>query len=327
MAVLEVKRVADQRGTSINNITEGTINCTYQVRTDDALDGPFVVLTATDPTSGLQIPPAEANYETPYVGANEAQALSQQLGDQGDVKLIRREVVQPDSNNPNVHHVRCTWAIGNPLQWPVEVNWDGERIKIGLQSDLEGQAITNSADDPYQNPPEVDGSIHTLTVVKNFETYDPIFFAQFLGQTTATGTTGSNPEEDDSNLGEQTGGPVNDGEWWDYPKDTVRLVNVRSQFVNGVDVPMHYYRLTFTFLVNFATWTLWLLDQGFREYDDVLGQYFLARDKTTGMPFSSPVLLDGSGIMLAKGKAPVFFGYDVYPPKKFDDLGIGPRPT
>ncbi len=350
MSVIRVERIGDNRDAEFNNNLDGPITVGFRVRTNDPKDGPFVVLQGIDPTSGMQIPPIWCDYTDPtsatFLSIDEIAACAATIN--SNCKLVKRTLRQPNRDDANYWEVFCTFIASDPTSLPAEIYWDGERVKIGLQSDLNGKPIRNSAGDPFSNPPEVDGSIHQLVVTKNFIDFDPLWFAHFMGQTEPPSPPPPPPPPPNSpppppppppssappstqNVGEQTGGPINDKMWWYYPEGTVRCVNVRNEYVHTIETVTPYHRRTFTFLIDLGGWQLKPLDCGFRAQNPIplVAGLHLIRDPQTGQPVSAPALLDGMGNDLVTSQSPTakpyFLEFDVYPKKNFDDLNL-PQP-
>ena len=166
-------------------------------------------------------------------------------------------------------------------------------------------AIVNSAGDPFVPPPQVDDTRYTITLAKNFATYDD-----------QTGYDYTNS--------------VNDGTYFGAATRTLKIASIDvppkiTEQVDGIG-DVEYYRVTTTMEYRPETWDLSILDKGYNEF--ISGSTTQTQEISTStasengtQPVSEPVLLDGNGAQLAAGGTPSYRQYRYYREKDFDVLG------
>lgn len=189
----------------------------------------------------------------------------------------------------------------NPLNEQPDVEWDSDQFSKPLNKDLDGKAVTNSADEPFDPLPEVDDARNVLRVTRN-EAANPVFLAQSY----------ANAVNSDTFLGAGAG----------YVKaKPVRAVRQTKRLKDGF--LQVYWRCSYEFHfkdpTGDETWDLELLDQGYRtlgDSGDGVERYSQVLD-SADLPLAKPVLLDGSGGELASGAEPKFRNFKAYRRKSF----------
>jgi hypothetical protein len=185
-------------------------------------------------------------------------------------------------------------AAENPLDRPAIYKWTSEASKDPLQEDTEGNAVTNSADMPFDPLPEVDVANRILTIVRNEETFDP----------------------DDKDQYTYT---LNQNEIFNQPAGQGRLepIEGEEQFENGIK----FWRVTYTikFRKQPKTWQIWLLDQGPCELiDDEWVKVIDKNGTEVGV-----VNLDGEGRKIDPAEDdPTYFGFYGYEEADWDPLDL-----
>lgn len=121
---------------------------TWKVRTDSKWDDQTVVLSH----------PSIPNYGAKF--PNDLSAFCQKI------------TASQESLSPYFWRVTANYSTEkeldeNPLDTPAEITWDPEEFQRVLAVDADGNAVVNSAQDPYDPPVEVDDSRQIATVVKN----------------------------------------------------------------------------------------------------------------------------------------------------------------
>jgi hypothetical protein len=182
----------------------------------------------------------------------------------------------------------------NPLDEPEEVEIGGEQRDRICDRDRTGAAVVNSAGDYFDPPVVRDESRPTLTIVRN-EAYD-------------------SPD-----LSAEYSDTINDANFFGADAGTVKCGTItrRRQWHQAVPGGF-YWKTTYPFSLNRDGWRKSILDQGLRQV--VSG----ARKQITvdGQLATSPVLLNGSGAILAVAGTPVYRGFDVYEAKDFGAFGF-----
>lgn len=73
-----------------------------------------------------------------------------------------------------------------PTQWPTEIHWSSKRIETFPPTDVNGDAIVNSAGDSFRNPPAIE-IYHAIVKLTRYEpTYNPVRFMKFAGKINST---------------------------------------------------------------------------------------------------------------------------------------------
>lgn len=166
-----------------------------------------------------------------------------------------------------------------------------ERFQKALDSDIDGNPIRNSAGDPYDPPPQIEGYRLVVEVEKNLRSYDAAVLMRYLGAVNSDNFLDFEPGEclvhDISCPGEDYDHGVS---FW----PTKLVIHVEPW---DADVPAargeHPHRLA-------------LLDAGTRTYAG--GVWSQVRDTATGRPTNQAVPLDGAGGQAAFGA----FAYNVF---------------
>lgn len=259
----------------------------FFVLTETLNVGPFAVLSAQDPNTGVAIP---GDFEDYHAGDD---ALS--------YAYVKNKKAKRDSVQPRLWYVTVNYSTAketqerqvaeNPLDRPVEVTWQTEnRTRIAVK-DRDGDPIATSAGEAIKDV-EVDDGRLTVTLVKNFATFNSLQAEQYKDA-------------------------VNSDEFLSRPPGTAKVMSFSAvkQFENAVT----YWKTSCTIAFNEDTWAKYLLDEGtYYLADDGKRKKF--RDKDGHFITS---LLDGSGGALADGDTPVFIAYEVYKEKSFNALNFG----
>ncbi|MFO0960850.1 MAG: hypothetical protein U0800_26000 [Isosphaeraceae bacterium] len=173
----------------------------------------------------------------------------------------------------------------DPTLNPVEVEIDHADFERIVDEDVEsGEAIVNSAGDPFDPPVTADDSRMILTFTRNEQDYD-------------------------ANLADEVRDTLNAGGWRRFGEGTVKA---KAPKATRLFHPLigWYWRVTYTFHVNRDGWDRKILDAGMRQKASGGGQsVILSKDK---MPVSTPVPLDGSGHPLPDGSDPEWLTFRVY---------------
>lgn len=191
----------------------------------------------------------------------------------------------------------------DPLNDPVEIDWDSGDGKETIRKDLDGNPIQNSAYDRFDTDPEIDVPRPVLVITKNFATFDAPTAYDY-------------------------GGTVNEAEWQGAEAGTLllRRIRARKQIRNGIK----YWAVTCEFEYDPNGWQLQLLDQGYNEV--FLGpRATLAKRpiKLNGEDCKKPQMLNGLGFSIAIDDLqagtvdPVYLTFRVRREKDFNALNLG----
>lgn len=183
----------------------------------------------------------------------------------------------------------------NPLDDPIKISWSTKSFQRPYVEDRDGQAIMNSAGDPYDPPAEGDDDIWEVKVTRNLPAV-PSWVLLYRN------TVNSDPITLDGipvAVGKAKLAAISIGEW-QYRNDTAFRV------------------LTMTIQVKDQGWSKRLLDSGMRERD-AFDSTRRAPIMDRGKKVSHPVPLDGTGYRLANPSPTnsVFRTHDIYIGKPF----------
>lgn len=177
----------------------------------------------------------------------------------------------------------------NPLNDPPKYSISGQSVPLPVDFDSSGNAIVNSAGDPFQELQFIEDERDIIQITKNFATYP-------------------------SGLAKQARRKVNSGNFLGFGPKEVRYKGMSGSSSYDPTIGVYY-----TVTVEFETAPSWereLLDQGFRELDG--GE--LKQIKVDGETISQPVPLDGSGGKLAANGTPVNLAFEFYETANFASI-------
>lgn len=195
----------------------------------------------------------------------------------------------------------------DPLDQPPEIDVSFREFESPVERDVDGNAILNSAADPYNPTLSRDDSRLVVTVVRN----EP---AQNLPRAAAIRNT------------------VNQYAFMGFEPRMVKAAAPKATLMWHPNVYGNFYwKLTYTFEVNDQVikdvddnvvaqgWDAYVLDAGFNELDVDGNRVPIT---LSGEQPSEPVPLDGNGAKLASDADPVFLAYKVYPEYDYSFLDL-----
>lgn len=297
MAIILVQEALHTpRETAVNDQRERTYTRAFNVFSTTTVERPDVVRLA----SGIP------RVWDPYVDSS---------GIVDPFSWCRDVRVRQDGVDPTTWRVTCSYSNKverpdinqqeNPLLRPAEISWDSTHVMIPLERDSGGDAITNSAGERFDPPPEIEDYRLTLTIVKNQPLFDARLILRYQGR-------------------------VNSHPWYGLDAGTVRCTKIAGsrKFENG----KLYWQNTYAFEIkepkeyetSLDCWAFKLLDRGFFTLDESSSPAVLrvALDPTSLRPYSAPILLDGAGQRLPNGDPPVFISWFGYQEADFNLLGL-----
>lgn len=187
----------------------------------------------------------------------------------------------------------------DPTADPAAISWTSEQFQKPAIQDKDGDAIVNSAGDPFDPPNMMDDSRRIVTVTKNLATV-PAWILTYQDAVNSDAFT-------------VDGVPVTAGQ---AKMQRVDVGEVQSR--NGIN----FRPVVFQIHLQRDGWLLEPLDAGFRELDGT-ARVNIANDGDGGQP-AAPVPLDGSGGVLANPDAAncVFLSFSVYNTAAFAALPL-----
>jgi hypothetical protein len=249
---------------------------TLRVITDSAADDQYTVVAAVS-----------AVYPLYSAHASDSLAL---------LKTIRPRATE----HPRRWEVELEWNTDteqeielSPLNRPPTTRYSTEVVSRAVDEDLAGNAVRNSAGEPFEPPAELEVPRLVIQVQHNKESVDaPDIVANYLRRT-------------------------NSVSWRGFAAGTVLLreFTADEEFEGGV----YFFNTNWTFVVEPEGWLLRLLDHG-RNYLSA-GALVPVVD-ANGSPRADGGLLDGAGGLLAVGGTPVFREFTVFGEADFNDLAL-----
>jgi hypothetical protein len=289
MAII-VREVHHSRGGSINDRGEVEYTRTFQAITSDLTIGPALIRLATGIPRRYDI----------YVDADGTI----------DTSAYCKSVEVSAGSEPFDWRVSCKYssklgdpeqAEENPLLRPADIDWGNGKFTTVATRDRDGNAILNSAEEPFDPPVEREDIRLTLKISRNEAFYDAnvqldyfnttnedTWFGLFPGQAKCAGISASRKYEK--------------GEFHWRVVYEFELLPAEDATTAGV------------------AWAKRLLDQGWYKLG-ASGKKEQIVDKYS-KPLSAPRLLDGAGGELAIGGTPVFRTFYLYESRAFNDLNL-----
>ncbi len=305
MSIIWVHEALDSGGGRWEHQAGNRYVRTFDVLTDSFDDNELTVETAVDPNTGLGIPARFSYFEK----GNDA--------DYGAVAV--RIVPERSKRYAKLWHVSVEyeWMRANTSsgQWPAgtidvtarvpSVRVRGIPIKEVLYSDINGDAIANSASQPFNPRPEGVRYILAIEVTSWIRKYELAAWASY-GDTTNAGAV------------------------WGFAPETVLMVGA-PHAVRKVDQIGTYYELRAEFHWNSRGWKLQLEDRGTVRLVDAQGNTPTSGSagqavgsapihNEDGTRVERDVWLDGNGQKLPLGQPRVWMWYTVKEPKNWSAL-------
>ncbi len=223
---------------------------------------PFIARSenAVDPTTGVRVP---------------------QLGDSHPwdtwTYVIRLRTAVADES-PFVFRVTVEYReIRNPLDEPPIIEWLSASTMEPIDTDIDGNPILTSSDEPFDPPPTEEFYDLILRASYNVATFDPVGAADYKGAVNIDWFRGFAP-----GLAKVK----------EYTSRQIRVIT--GNFYVAVAAEIHF---------RSTGWKRKFLDQGYRTKGDVVDdvQTYTQITDTEGNMVTEPVLLDGNGQKLADG--------------------------
>lgn len=200
-----------------------------------------------------------------------------------------------DGEDPRKWTVTCEYTDEtkeNPVDEPARKTWGSTARRVPLERDLDGDPIVNSANEPFDPPPEDEEYDLTLTITRNEATFDPLTIRAYQNK-------------------------VNDAEFFDFPAGEVKCNEIVASDQERDDEA--FVQVTYKFQIREGGWQLELLDQGFRQLDGAAVVNILDE---RGQFLTKPTLLDGNGHATEPGDPAFYLTYTVKGSVDFSPLGL-----
>lgn len=278
MAILEISRRRGKQKvrTSWPNVFEVTEN--WHALTDDPLIHDCVSLYTQADAQGVYLPRV-GNYYLNFLG-------------QPDFALVVKSVDFDMSAKDG-----CAWEIvvtynnqidvqgSDPIEW-VQRRWDIQQYQKPVVKDVNGVAITNSANIPFSSPVEIDDARSVLVVTRFFESFSIAAALSWNNKINSDPYMGALPET---------------------AKSCVKSADPR-RFPGRPLLWEVVYEIHF----REETWKKVLLDVG---RVGINGQQFV---DSFNQPVTDDIAMDGAGNKAAAGVAPAYRSFDVYKKRLFN---------
>ena len=170
----------------------------------------------------------------------------------------------------------------NPTLRPLKITWSSTVREKVLVADSDGNAVLNSAGDPFDPPVVVDEYYPVVTIGRAEMTNDPALNFKYRSAINSDVFLGADP-------------------------GTVKCVPIEAELAFDQDIGW-YYNKTYRFEFDQGGWNKGSLDQGLRSLAGGIVSPIFAK----GVAITEPALLDGSGKALPVSGAPVFLDFKRY---------------
>lgn len=283
MSVVSVTEKPEGRSASTDLQLQRSYSRVFQVRTDSATDGAATARDAVGVPAIGAIHPEDARAFCSGKSANAAE-------DRVTWAVTCQYTTRPQT--------KCADEISdNPLDDPPDISIGLSRYQEVVNQDRDGDPINNSAREQFNPLPERDASRLVITIVRNEEELNP---QQILDYQDA----------------------INSDDWQGFEAGQLKInITPDRQVYTSGDTCIVYWRKTYTIEVR-DTWDVKRLDEGFCKLVADKQERIKVGDKAAEYP-ANPVLLDGSGAVLADGGNPVFLTFEIYEnEQQFEDLDL-----
>jgi hypothetical protein len=297
MAIMTINEMMEEGSREAHwNVDAGrTYQRKFRIITSTQNDGPNVVLGQFGTNYG-------DTYQ-PFYAANEADLFA----------CVNQIDCEPTGNDGIEWIVTLSYGWYNPLQagggkeqnpldMPIEVSWALRDHETVLDTDQNGDAVLNTAGDPYDPPIVIDDPRLVMTVVRNEMMFNVGWVLAYRNA-------------------------VNSDPFAGFPPLTCKVLNISSRSQWHQDIGW-YYQTTYEFefltaSIDYDTNTGFrkrIISQGFRAISSVTGTPYHITLK--GTPISSPMLIDSNGYLLGHDDTPYWQTFQAYPELPFNIFGF-----
>jgi hypothetical protein len=323
MAVVYVEELFAGRAGSDGIERNRTYVRTFEVRTDDPNDDAFTAGAGTGiPRNGEEHPSDEFATMT-RINAYQSDAdntlwqVTCEYQSEPAEDQQREALTYDSSGNPETtpegdvgggggSFVRDDDPTARSAQWSntTETVMEIAEEEAGFFGGIFGDAILNSAGDPFDPPVMVERQYGVITITKNVPLNSPILQLSKLAEFRNT---------------------INDADYLGHDAGTLRVAQLDT--ASAIENRTAYAVVTLQVKIRPEGWVRRVIDRGFNMLStyDPNGDAMLVTEKTRikdrhGEPLGEPSLLDGSGGVLPEGLDPHFLEFDVYNDSDFAEL-------
>ena len=307
MARVYVEELWEGREATLNSERQKQYARVFEVRTDDAQDGPDVAGEAGSgiPDIGDAHPQETAAYCIRVYPSNHPDDPTLwKITAEYDTTLPRSQAAESqgfDSDGESVPTPNPAQRPQDPVLRPAVYRAGRETAQEVIDFDFAGEFILNSAGDPFDPPITREVTYPVITITKCVAS---VSFSQL----------------------EQYQDSLNSDTWCGFAPHVCKLnIEWESAYENGSS----FFRVTYTIKIRWKTWDEELIDRGYRELipgspgAGTPARWERIKDDGTGAYPSEPTLLDGFGRKLAAGEEPVKVGpFQIYRELPYAALGI-----
>ena len=287
MAIVSVYERARDRSGRKGQKGEVVYRQVFVVITSTRSDGPQTVMNAVDPSTSVSIPVIGQI----YLAGNDLDPNARCIG--VDPQNI-------DEDGGKIWQVNCEFstkwqdATDDPLLRPTDISFGFAQFQRPVWLDINGSAITNSANAYFDPPVEIDDSRPVLTMVRNEAWFSTSLAIDYQDA-------------------------VNSDVFFGFPVRTVKVAGISGQ--SAVENGIQFVKVTYEFHIRRELWIpLKILDAGMQD-----------KNRNTTIPGTSgqiavePWPLNGSGTFLT---APTttsllqFRSFTVYKERAFTALAL-----
>jgi hypothetical protein len=293
MAVLKVDELFEGRGGQWTADQGRKWNRTFRVLTNAVTDGPRTAIVAVGISIGDQYIPSSNSvewdldaYATQITATNEE---GDQLG-----WIVTVEYSWFSAN------IAGGGAYQNPLAMPIDVSWSFRNQEIVAEYDNNGNAVLNTANDPFDPPLVIDDPRPLLTVVRNEPTYNIPLVYQYRNAVNADSFAGFDPA-------------------------MARVIQISGKSAFHQDAGW-YWAVTYEFEFNPPLgYQPQVLNMGMRKISQTTNQPVPII--LNGLPITKPMLLTKAGNLAKPTDPPYFIQFTMYPSLpfsvfQFDELAL-----
>lgn len=243
---------------------------------------PYIVPAGIDAGAVLKSKQATPDPETPYKWIVTL-TYSTRTGN------ASRHPGNPDPSDPS-------GFSNSPLDRPTLITWDAVQFTRPVVKTIDsGLPIANSAGDEYDPKVEIDDSRPVLIIERPQASFS---------QSTAIAYRDA----------------INSDSFFGFDPNTVKVAKITATL--EYEKSIYFWKARYEFHVRPETWTLSLLDRGYRQLKTGDATKAIVILDDSGNPVSQPVNLDGLGHVLPANGTPVFRQFNVYKALPFAALGL-----
>jgi hypothetical protein len=302
MSVLSTLELGESRSGAWTTDQGRSYNRVFRVVTNNPFDGPNVAIQAVGIQRGDQYFPtgSDANLEVDLFAYAHTMSAAAEEGD-GLGWIVTIEY-GPYS---------ALWAGGgpkqNPLFQPIDVKWSMRSQEMVCSYDINGNAILNTVNDPYDPPLMHDEPRPVLTVTRNEQTWNQALQVQYFQAVSSDPFAG-------------------------YVPLMARVLDINSNSVFHQDVGWYYqavYEFEFKPPLSSSAgqngYRDTVVNQGMRVFATANTPASKYHFTFKGVPVTEPVLINQDGTVNLTGKNPYFNVYQTRPELPFAIFQFDPN--